>query len=94
MINAALYLRRPLLVTGSPGAGKMTLAHSVAYELRRGDVPRRFIVSRSTLQDGLYRAGRYGAAVGGPGAVEAIGNTSTSVRSAPRCRRPALRTCC
>ena len=31
MINAALYLRRPLLVTGSPGAGKSTLAHSVAY---------------------------------------------------------------
>ena len=34
MVNAALYLRRPLLVTGSPGAGKSTLAHAVAYELR------------------------------------------------------------
>ncbi|MFF6997263.1 AAA family ATPase [Streptomyces sp. NPDC008313] len=54
MINAALYLRRPLLVTGSPGAGKSTLAHSVAYELGLGDVLRWSIVSRSTLQDGLY----------------------------------------
>jgi MoxR-like ATPase len=54
MINAALYLRRPLLVTGSPGAGKSTLAHSVAYELGLGDVLRWSIVSRSSLQDGLY----------------------------------------
>ncbi|MFM9446378.1 AAA family ATPase [Streptomyces acidiscabies] len=54
MINAALYLRRPLLVTGSPGAGKSTLAHSVAYELGLGNVLRWSIVSRSALQDGLY----------------------------------------
>ncbi|MEU2262433.1 MoxR family ATPase [Streptomyces sp. NPDC019645] len=54
MINAALYLRRPLLVTGSPGAGKSTLAHSVAHELGLGRVLRWPIVSRSTLQDGLY----------------------------------------
>lgn len=54
MINAALYLRRPLLVTGSPGAGKSTLAHSVAHELRLGRVLRWPIVSRSTLLDGLY----------------------------------------
>ncbi|MEU0405616.1 AAA family ATPase, partial [Streptomyces sp. NPDC006197] len=31
--NAALYLRRPLLVTGNPGTGKSTLAHAVAHEL-------------------------------------------------------------
>lgn len=54
MINAALYLRRPLLVTGSPGAGKSTLAHSVAHELGLGRVLRWPIVSRTTLQDGLY----------------------------------------
>ncbi|MGW5271285.1 AAA family ATPase [Streptomyces sp. NPDC004044] len=54
MINAALYLRRPLLVTGGPGAGKSTLAHSVAHELRLGRVLRWPIVSRSTLLDGLY----------------------------------------
>ncbi|MEV7322994.1 MoxR family ATPase [Streptomyces sp. NPDC093970] len=88
MINAALYLRRPLLVTGSPGAGKSTLAHSVAYELGLGDVLRWSVVSRSTLQDGLYHydaiarlqdvqiaaQGGYGAAGGTPGAVEAIGS--------------------
>jgi MoxR-like ATPase len=54
MINAALYLRRPLLVTGSPGAGKSTLAHSVAHELGLGRVLRWPVVSRSTLLDGLY----------------------------------------
>ncbi|WP_406454742.1 MoxR family ATPase [Streptomyces sp. NBC_00876] len=54
MINAALYLRRPLLVTGDPGAGKSTLAHSVARELEFGKVLRWPVVSRSTLQDGLY----------------------------------------
>ncbi|MFJ5222004.1 AAA family ATPase [Streptomyces sp. NPDC088400] len=54
MVNAALYLRRPLLVTGSPGAGKSTLAHSVAHELGLGRVLRWPVVSRSTLQDGLY----------------------------------------
>ncbi|MEV6764577.1 MoxR family ATPase [Streptomyces sp. NPDC051105] len=88
MINAALYLRRPLLVTGSPGAGKSTLAHSVAYELGLGDVLRWSIVSRSALQDGLYHydaiarlqdvqiaaQGGYGTAGGTPGAVEAIGS--------------------
>ncbi|KIF76662.1 ATPase AAA [Streptomyces sp. 150FB] len=54
MINAALYLRRPLLVTGSPGSGKSTLAHSVAHELGLGRVLRWPIVSRTTLADGLY----------------------------------------
>jgi MoxR-like ATPase len=55
MVNAALYLRRPLLVTGSPGTGKSTLAHAVAYELGLGRVLHWPIVSRSALQDGLYR---------------------------------------
>ncbi|MEU9861032.1 MoxR family ATPase [Streptomyces sp. NPDC047971] len=54
-VNAALYLRRPLLVTGNPGTGKSTLAHAVAHELGLGRVLRWPIVSRSTLQDGLYR---------------------------------------
>ncbi|WP_171167013.1 MoxR family ATPase [Streptomyces sp. I05A-00742] len=53
-VNAALYLRRPLLVTGTPGTGKSTLAHAVAYELKLGRVLRWPIVSRSTLRDGLY----------------------------------------
>jgi len=55
MVNAALYLRRPLLVTGKPGVGKSTLAHAVAYELKLGPVLIWPITSRSVLQDALYR---------------------------------------
>ncbi|MEV0111918.1 MoxR family ATPase [Streptomyces sp. NPDC059037] len=54
-VNAALYLRRPLLATGNPGTGKSTLAYAVAHELGLGRVLRWPIVSRSTLRDGLYR---------------------------------------
>ncbi|MEV3989166.1 MoxR family ATPase [Streptomyces sp. NPDC049837] len=54
LINAALYLRRPLLVTGEPGSGKSTLAHAVAHELGLGRVLQWPIVSRSELRDGLY----------------------------------------
>lgn len=53
-VNAALYLRRPLLVTGKPGTGKSTLAYSIAAELRLGSVLYWPINSRSTLADGLY----------------------------------------
>jgi len=55
LVNAALYLRRPLLVTGKPGIGKTTLAHAVAHELQLGKVLRWSITTRSTLQEGLYR---------------------------------------
>jgi MoxR-like ATPase len=54
-VNAALYLRRPLLVTGNPGTGKSTLAYAIAHELGLGKVLRWPIVSRTTLLDGLYR---------------------------------------
>lgn len=54
-VNAALYLRRPLLVTGYPGTGKSTLAHAVAHELKLGRVLRWPVVSRTVLQEGLYR---------------------------------------
>ncbi|MEU9338019.1 MoxR family ATPase [Streptomyces sp. NPDC048290] len=53
-VNAALLLRRPLLVTGRPGTGKSTLAHQIAHELGLGPVLRWAITSRSTLRDGLY----------------------------------------
>lgn len=55
MVNAALYLRRPLLITGKPGTGKSSLAYAIAYELDLGPVLRWPITSRSTLQEGLYR---------------------------------------
>jgi len=55
MVNTALLLRRPLLVTGAPGTGKSTLAYSVAWELRLGRVLAWSVNSRSTLADVLYR---------------------------------------
>ncbi|MGS2591165.1 AAA family ATPase [Streptomyces hebeiensis] len=55
LVNAALYLRRPLLVTGPPGSGKSSLAYAVARELRLGPVLRWNITSRSTLADGIYQ---------------------------------------
>jgi MoxR-like ATPase len=54
MVNAAIYLRRPLLVTGPPGSGKSSLARSVAHELGLGRLLLWPINSRSTLQEGLY----------------------------------------
>lgn len=54
-VNAALYLRRPLLITGKPGTGKSTLALSIAYELGLGPVLYWPVTSRSTLDDALYR---------------------------------------
>lgn len=55
MINAALYLRRPLLITGKPGVGKSTLAYAVAKNLGLGPVLTWPITTRTTLQEGLYR---------------------------------------
>ncbi len=53
-VNAALYLRRPLLLTGKPGSGKSTLISKVAYELMMGPVLRWDINSRSTVRSGIY----------------------------------------
>ena len=54
MVNAALYLRRPLLITGKPGTGKSSLAYKVAQELNLGQVLYWPITTHTTLKDGLY----------------------------------------
>jgi MoxR-like ATPase len=53
-INAALYLRRPLLISGNPGIGKSSLAYVIAHELCLGPVLYWPISSRTTVSDGLY----------------------------------------
>ncbi|MER5466517.1 AAA family ATPase [Streptomyces sp. NPDC002668] len=55
VVNAALALRRPLLITGGPGTGKSTVIEQVATELALGPVLRWHITSRSTLAESLYR---------------------------------------
>lgn len=54
-VNAAIYLRRPLLVTGKPGTGKSSLALSIAWELRLGRLLHWPITSRAQLQQALYQ---------------------------------------
>ena len=54
IVNAALYLRRPLLVTGNPGSGKSSLIDAIAYELALGEPLRWAVTSRSSLRDALY----------------------------------------
>ncbi|WP_246277894.1 AAA family ATPase [Phytohabitans rumicis] len=62
MVNAAIYLRRPLLVTGRPGVGKSSLAYRIARELRLGPVLRWPITSRATLRSALYEYDAIGRA--------------------------------
>lgn len=54
-VNAAIHLRRPLLITGPPGSGKSSVAESVAQELKLGQVLRWHVTSRSTLEEAMYR---------------------------------------
>jgi MoxR-like ATPase len=54
-VNAAIHLRRPLLVRGEPGTGKTSLAYALAHRLRLGPVLHWRITARSRLVDGLYR---------------------------------------
>lgn len=67
LVNAALFLRRPLLITGKPGTGKSTLARAVAHELQLGPVLTWAINTRSTLLEGLYRYDAIGRAQAGAG---------------------------
>jgi MoxR-like ATPase len=54
-VNAAIHLRRPLLVTGHPGVGKSSLAYSIAHELGLGRVLWWPITPRTELEQGLFR---------------------------------------
>jgi len=55
LVNAAIFLRRPMLVTGRPGTGKSTLATAIAYELKLGRVLRWNITTKAAVTDGLYQ---------------------------------------
>jgi len=52
-VNASIYLRRPLLVTGEPGIGKSSLAKSIAKQLDTEFLHWQ-ITSKSVLKDALY----------------------------------------
>lgn len=54
MVNAALFLRRPLLVTGPPGSGRSSLAYRISRELGLGRVLHWRVTGASTLREGLY----------------------------------------
>jgi MoxR-like ATPase len=68
MVNAAIYLRRPLLVTGRPGSGKSTLAFRIARELGLGRVLQWPITSHTTVKTGLYGYDAIGRAQAAAGA--------------------------
>lgn len=52
-VNAALALRRPLLITGLPGSGKTTLAYAVAAWLKLGPVLEWAVSPGANLADAL-----------------------------------------
>jgi MoxR-like ATPase len=83
IVNAALYLRRPLLVTGRPGTGKSALAYKIARELRLGRVLRWAITSRTTLKSGLYGYDAIGRAQAAATAHAAAKYADTAQHGAP-----------
>lgn len=89
MVNAALHLRRPLLVTGSPGSGKSSLIDAVAFELDLGEPLRWPVNSHSTLREGLYAydaIGRVQSEGGSVGDFVRLGPLGTAMLPAIRPR--------
>ncbi|MFI7026100.1 MoxR family ATPase [Micromonospora sp. NPDC049900] len=76
VVNAALHLRRPLLVTGRPGTGRSSLAYRIARELRLGRVLRWPVTTQVGLRHGLYD---YDAV----GLVQATGQAAAQGGDAP-----------
>jgi MoxR-like ATPase len=83
MVNAAILLRRPLLVTGSPGSGKSSIAFRLARELRLGRVLEWPITSRTTLRSGLYEYDAIGRAQAAMTAPASEPRTGDFVRLGP-----------
>ncbi|MGW3203977.1 AAA family ATPase [Streptomyces sp. NPDC001135] len=85
MVDAALLLRRPLLVTGRPGTGKSSLAHRISRELKLGSVLRWHITSRTTLRSGLYEYDAIGRIQdsGSLRAVDLAGGTGGAANGRP-----------
>jgi len=91
-VNTALYLRRPLLVTGQPGVGKSTLISKVAHELSMGPVLRWPINSRSTVRAGVYEYDAVGRLQSGAGEAPPVASyltlgplgTALAARGRPR----------
>ena len=54
MVKAAIFLRRPLLVTGKPGLGKSALAKAIVKALDLGELLHWQITTETTLKDALY----------------------------------------
>jgi MoxR-like ATPase len=83
LVNAALLLRRPLLVTGRPGVGKSGLAFRIARELRLGRVLHWAVTSRTTLTSGLFEYDAIGRAQGLQGAADTHSGTGDFVQLGP-----------
>jgi MoxR-like ATPase len=89
MVNSALYLRRPLLITGLPGTGKSSLAFKIARELGLGRVLKWPITSNTTLRDGLYDYDAIGR-VQAAGTSQAIARARTAAGESPAVEEPPI----